>query len=403
LTRSAQPTPLNGLVVLEVGTFLAAPFATMQLADLGADVIKVESIEGGDTVRSVGPKIDGESVTFAMVNRNKRSLAVNLKSPEGAEIFRKLSKRADVVVENLRPGAMRSLGLGHEDMLAEQPSLIYASASGWGQDGPLSQLPGLDVMAQARSGVMSITGTPGSGPTKVGVPVLDLITALYISLAISAALHYRDRTGQGQFIDVSLYESGVSLALWEGAKYFSTGELNEAMGSAHQSMAPYQAIRTKDGYATVGAVTPKTWISFCGALELKSLRDDDRYRDASARFANRHLLIPAIEEVTARMTTHEVISTLDTAGVPCAPIANYGEVFTDDHLVDRNFFWDAPHTRIGPVRQLGSPMRFSRTPTVRMNAGPSLGSDTRSILQSLGYTPDKIDRLIQERVIATSA
>ncbi|MEV4355883.1 CaiB/BaiF CoA-transferase family protein [Nonomuraea sp. NPDC049625] len=395
-------TPLSGIRVVEVGAFMAAPFAAMQLADLGATVIKVENPDGGDGVRAVGPFAAGHSSPFARLNRNKRSVALDLKSELGVAAFRRLVEDADVLVENLRPGAMRRLGLGFADLKELNPGLVYVSASGWGQDGPLADLPGLDIMAQARGGLMSVTGMPGGDPVKVGVPIADLVCGLYGALGAISALHARALTGQGQHVDVSLLESAVSFAIWEAGKYFATGEVGGPLGSAHQSTAPYQAVRTSDGWCTVGAVTPKTWRGFCVALGLTALLDDERYTDAHDRHGLRHELIPAIEAATTRRTTAEVVAALDEHGVPCAPISDYSQVFEDEHLNQRGFFWDAEHPEMGPVRQLGSAMRFSDTPTRRGPAGPSLGADTVEVLRECGLTEQEIDRLLAEGAAAQS-
>ncbi|MGW4962720.1 CaiB/BaiF CoA transferase family protein [Nonomuraea sp. NPDC004186] len=395
-------TPLSGIRVVEVGAFMAAPFAAMQLADLGATVIKVENPDGGDGVRAVGPFTAGHSSPFARLNRNKRSVALDLKSELGVAAFRRLVEDADVLVENLRPGAMRRLGLGFADLKELNPGLVYVSASGWGQAGPLADLPGLDIMAQARGGLMSVTGMPGGDPVKVGVPIADLVCGLYGALGAISALHARALTGQGQHVDVSLLESAVSFAIWEAGKYFATGEVGGPLGSAHQSTAPYQAVRTSDGWCTVGAVTPKTWRGFCVALGLTALLDDERYTDAHDRHGLRHELIPAIEAATTRRTTAEVVAALDEHGVPCAPISDYSQVFEDEHLNQRGFFWDAEHPEMGPVRQLGSAMRFSDTPTRRGPAGPSLGADTVEVLRECGLTEQEIDRLLAEGAAAQS-
>lgn len=384
LTAAANP-PLTGVTVLEVGAFMAAPYATMQLADLGARVLKVENPDGGDPVRGTGPFIDGESSPFIRLNRNKESVALDLKSERDRAVFRELARGADVLVENLRPGAMRRLGLDHASLRADNPRLIYASASGWGQDGPLAHLPGLDIMAQARSGLMSVTGFPGQAPAKVGVPMCDLVCALYIALAVTAALHERDRSGEGQYIDVSLLESGVSFAVWEAGMYFGDGTVPRPHGSAHQSSAPYQAVRTADGYVTIGAITPKNWSAFCHTLGLAALLAEPRYADSYARLRHRDELIAAIEEVTTTRTTQSIVDDLDQAGVPCAPIADYAQVFTSEMLRERDFFWTAPHPTLGSVAQLGSPMRFSRTPVRRAHAGPPLGESTDRVLTELGY------------------
>ncbi|WP_433517379.1 CaiB/BaiF CoA transferase family protein [Nonomuraea sp. CA-143628] len=394
--------PLSGIRVVEVGAFMAAPFAAMQLADLGADVVKVENPAGGDQVRAIGPFVAGHSSPFARINRNKRSVALDLKSPGGVAALRRLVETADVLVENLRPGAMRRLGLGYDDLKKVNPKLVYVSASGWGQDGPLAGLPGLDIMAQARGGLMSVTGSPGGEPVKVGVPIADLVCGLYGALGAVSALHARALTGEGQHVDVSLLESAVSFAIWEAGKYFATGEVSGPLGSAHQSTAPYQAVRTSDGWCTVGAVTPKTWHGFCAALGLTDLLDDDRYGDAHDRHGLRHELIPAIEAVTTQRTTAEVVAALDAHGVPCAPISDYSQVFNDEHLDRRRFFWDAEHPGMGPVRQLGSAMRFSATPTERGAAGPLLGADTVAVLRECGLPEQEIDRLLAEGVAAQS-
>ncbi|WP_411374974.1 CaiB/BaiF CoA transferase family protein [Arthrobacter sp. MPF02] len=375
---------------------MAVPFATMQLADLGARVIKIENPDGGEQTRATGPLINGESSPFVRLNRNKESVTIDLKSPAGKAAFEKLAREADVVVENLRPGAMRRLGLTYEDLALENRGLIYASASGWGQDGPLAHLPGLDIMAQARSGLMSITGYPDQPPVKTGVPICDLTTALYVALAITSALYERRSSGIGQYIDVSLLESAVSYAVWEAGAYFAEGAVGGRHGSAHQNQAPYQAVVSKDGYVTIGANTPRNWTSFCRALDLTELLEDPKYAGTYDRMQNRVPLIESIESRTSQLTTDEIVSILNEAGVPVAPILDFGQVFNDEHLAAREFFWDADHPSLGKVRQLGSPMRFSRTPTVRRSAGPVLGSSNRTVLASVGYEGAELGTLAGE-------
>jgi crotonobetainyl-CoA:carnitine CoA-transferase CaiB-like acyl-CoA transferase len=394
--------PLTGVRVVEVGNYMAAPFCAMQLADLGAEVIKVEHPEGGDQVRQSAPLIDGEGSAFMRLNRNKRSLALDLKSDQGKEIFRKLVGTADVVVENLRPGTMKDLGLDYESLERINRGLIYVAASGWGQDGPLRDQPGMDIMAQARSGLMSITGTPGGEPVKVGVPVCDLVCALYGALAAVAALYSRGDDGEGQFIDVSLLEAGVSLAIWEAGSFFATGAIPQPSGSAHQSAAPYQAFRAADGWLTIGATTPPNWKGLCEVLGLQNLLEDERYTDASRRHRNREALASTIESITSTRPTQHWLQVLGEAGVPCAPIEDFGQVFTDPHLLARNYYWDAPHRTVGPVRQLGSPMRFSRTEVRRDTAGPLLGEDSAVLLAELGYGAAEVRNLIERRVVKAS-
>jgi crotonobetainyl-CoA:carnitine CoA-transferase CaiB-like acyl-CoA transferase len=395
--------PLAGIRVVEVGNYMAGPFCGMQLADLGAEVIKLEHPEGGDQVRSTAPLIDGEGSAFMRLNRNKRSVALDLKSQSGKEVFRKLIATADVVVENLRPGTMADLGLDYDRLKRLNPRLIYVAASGWGQDGPLRDRPGMDIMAQARSGLMSITGTPDGDPVKIGVPICDLVCALYGALAAVAALHARRETGSGQFIDVSLLESGVSFGIWEAGLFFATGEIPKPSGSAHQIAAPYQAFRAQDRWLTIGATTKPNWTAMCRALGLTSLLEDGRYMDANLRHQHRETLAASIEEVTLTKPAAHWLDLLEQAGVPCAPLQDFGQVFSDPQLLARNYFWDAPHTTAGTVRQLGSPMRFSRTPTRRDRAAPLLGEDSTAVLADLGYDAAETKRMIEQGVVGAPA
>jgi crotonobetainyl-CoA:carnitine CoA-transferase CaiB-like acyl-CoA transferase len=403
LAAEAGLPPLSGVTVVEIGNFLAAPFAAMQLADLGARVIKVENPQGGDAVRAVGPFLAGQSSPFMRINRNKQSVSLDLRTAGGLAAARTLIERADVLIENLRPGAMDQLGLSCNELREHNPRLIYASATGWGRTGPLARQPGLDIMAQARSGLMSINGQPGTEPSKVGVPICDLVSALYLALGIVAALLARDRDGVGQAVEVSLYESGVSFAVWEAGKFFATGEVATPQGSAHQSMSPYQAIATSDGYITIGAVTPKTWSSLCAVLGLEKAATDARFTTASSRYEHRAVLISLIERETTKRGKRELTDALVTAGVPCAPLATYDEVFTDENLVDGGFYWEAAHPVLGSVRQLGSPVRLSRTPVQHGPAGPALGLDTRAVLAEAGLPPAEIDELVRSGAAFQSA
>jgi crotonobetainyl-CoA:carnitine CoA-transferase CaiB-like acyl-CoA transferase len=396
----AGPPPLDGVRVLEVGNFMAGPYCAMQLADLGADVVKIENPAGGDNVRLTGPFLAGESSNFVRLNRNKRSLALDLKAVEGKEIFRKLAARADVIVENLRPGTMADLGLDYRQLREPNPGLVYVAASGWGQDGPYSGLAGLDIMAQGMSGLMSITGTAGGEPVKVGVPICDLVCALYGALAAVSALRARERDGQGQFIDVSLFEAGVSLAVWEAGRYFATGEVPAPLGSAHQSTAPYQAFRASDGFFTAGVPSPNLWPAFLGVLGLELLENDPRFATNADRHANRAELIPLIEAVTADRSRERWLAAFQAAGVPCGAIQTYDQVFTDPQLEERTYFWDGGHPALGAVRQLGSPMRLAETPTRRDAAGPSLGQHSAEVLAELGYSAAEFKELRDRSVTA---
>ncbi|SRR5579884_139362 len=386
--------PLTGISVVEVGNFMAVPFCGMQLADLGADVVKVENPRGGDLTRATGPFVGGESSNFVRLNRNKRSVALDLKSGDGRAAFRALAARADVVIENLRPGTMDGLGLGYAALARESPRLIYLAATGFGADGPYASMAGLDIIAQGMSGLMSITGEPDAPPVKVGVPIADLTCALYATIAVLAALRARDRDGRGQYIDVSLLESAVSFAVWEAGRYFATGEVPKPSGSAHQAIAPYQAVRSADGWFTFGANTQAHWLRCCAIFGLERLAADERFATNERRLANRAALIAEIEaETSARESAHWV-ARLSEAGIPCGPILRFDRVFNDPHLAAREFFTDAPHPALGAVRQIGSPMRFSETPVRIHDAGPPLGAHTAEVLREAGLDEAAIARIV---------
>ena len=389
----SAPAPLVGIRVIEVGNFMAVPFCGMQLADLGADVIKVENPSGGDLTRAAGPFIEGESSNFVRLNRNKRSVALDLKSDQGKAAFLALVASADILIENLRPGTMHGLGLDYDALKVRSPRLIYLAATGFGSSGPYKDLAGLDIIAQGMSGLMSITGEPGRAPAKVGVPIADLTCGLYATIAVVAALRARDLDGVGQFIDVSLFESAVSLAVWEAGRFFATGDVPQPAGSAHQSIAPYQAVRSSDGYFTFGANSQAHWLRVASLFELEGLVHDVRFETNALRITHRAELIAAIEAVTTTQTTQCWTARLGEAGIPCGPIWTFDRVFADEHLAARDFFRDAPHTTLGPVRQLGSPMRFSETPVVLDRAGPLLGEHTAELLREAGLSDTEIAAL----------
>lgn len=391
--------PLAGIRVVEVGNFMAGPFCAMQLADLGADVVKIENPDGGDAVRNTGPFIDGESSNFIRLNRNKRSLALDLKTDDGKALFRTLVRRSDILVENLRPGTMRAFGLDYPALAAINPGLIYVAASGWGQDGPYAPLAGLDIMAQAMSGLMSITGEEGRPPVKVGVPMCDLACALYGALGAVSALHARATTGRGQLVDVSLFEAGVSFAVWESGQYFGSGEVPRRHGSAHQAAAPYQAFRSSDGYFAAGAATAKTWVAFCGVIGRDDLVADPRFTATHLRRTNLAELLPLIEAETEKAPSATWVAALQAAGVPAAQLQSFDQVFADPHLNARTFFSDVPHATLGPVRVIGSPMRFSAMPVRMERAGPLLGEDTADVLRELGLDSGEIAALFSRGVV----
>ena len=391
--------PLAGIRVVEIGNYMAGPYCGMQLADLGADVVKVEHPKAGDLARLLEPLASGESGNFARLNRDKRSLAIDLKRDEGREVFRRLAERADVIVENLRPGTMEDLGLSSASLLEANPRLVYVAVTGWGLDGPYADRPALDIIVQGQSGLMSITGEEGGAPVKVGVSIADLTAALYATIATLAALRARERDGRGQLVDVSMFESAVSLAVWEAGVYFGSGEVPRAAGSAHKLVAPYQAVAAADRHFIVGATTPPNWTAFCRVVGLGPLETDPRFADANARRRNREALVKAIENVTRTRTAEHWIALLRKAGVPCGEIADYGDVFNDEHLLARKFFVDLEHPVLGTVRGLGSPMRLGRTPVRHRRAGPRLGEHTAEVLRELGWSDADVDHLANAGII----
>jgi formyl-CoA transferase len=391
--------PLAGVRVLELANYMAGPYCGLLLGDLGADVVKVENPQGGDYSRASPPFNHGESAGFMLLNRNKRSLALDLKHPQGHRLFLELAQRADVLIENFRPGTMADLGLGYETLAARNPRLIYLAASGFGQTGPYSPRPGLDLILQGMSGLMSITGDEAGPPVKVGVPVCDLTAALYGACGILAALLVRDRTGEGQFIDVSLYESGVALAVWEAASYWTTGEVPQRLGSAHRASAPYQAVRTADGYVTIGAGSPPNWTRLCRALGLDSLEHDPRFATNAARRERYRELAGLIEAVTVTQPSAHWYRLLEEAGVPCGVLQTYDQVLADPHLEARGFFVDLPHPRAGRVRALGSPARLAKSPARLNRAGPVLGEHTAEVLAELGRSPEEVAELAAQGVV----
>ncbi|HEY0614204.1 MAG TPA: CoA transferase, partial [Candidatus Elarobacter sp.] len=359
-----------------------------------------ENPRGGDLTRAAGPFIGGESSNFVRLNRNKRSLALDLKADAGKLLFRRLVASADVLIENLRPGTMDGLGLGYAALAAESPRLIYLAATGFGNDGPYARLAGLDIIAQAMSGLMSITGEPDAPPVKVGVPIADLTCALYGTIAVLAALRARERDGVGQFIDVSLLESAVSLAVWEAGRYFATGEVPKPAGSAHQAIAPYQAVRCSDGWFTFGANTQAHWLRACDVFGLGELAEDERFATNERRLEHRAALIAEIERVTSGRPAAHWTERLSAAGLPCGPIHTFDRVFADPHLTQRAFFVDAPHPALGAVRQIASPMRLSRTAPRITRAGPPLGADSAGVLRSIGVAGEELERLVRDDVVA---
>jgi len=386
-------TALEGIRVLDVTQVMAGPFCAMQLCDMGADVIKVEPPEGDSTRRMAGAA-GTDSPGFNAVNRGKRGIVLDLKSASGQDAFRRLLRRTDIVIENYRPGVMRSFGLDYASLAATHPGLIYASISGYGQTGPDAKKGGFDLIAQGVSGLMSVTGEPGRAPAKVGVPLTDLGAALFALSAVLAALHYRSRTGRGQYIDTSLVEAGIALSVWESAEYFATGVIPEPLGSAHRMFAPYQAIRCADGYITLGSANDRLFQRLCDLLGHPEWVADPDYANATVRVRNRAALAERIETITAEHTRQHWLARLDAAGIPCGTINTYAEAFADPQIRAREMVVEIEHPTLGRVQTPGSPIKMSETPPVVARPAPLLGEHTREVLREVGYSDEEISILL---------
>lgn len=387
---SPRPGALTGMTVLDLTQVMAGPFATMVLADLGADVIKIENPDAGDqTRRSWGRSGKGEdSRAFMSLNRNKRSVVLDLKSEGGRADFRRLATDADVVVENWRPGVAARLGVDFETLSALNPRLVYASISGFGLSGPYAERPGYDLIAQAMSGVMSITGEPDGRPVKSGIPVADLGAGLFCAIGILAAWTSARETGQGQQVETSLFESALALAVWESTELWDTGLVPQKLGSANRMSAPYQALATRDGHVTVGANNDRLWRRLCTTLGVEHLLDDERFRTNPDRMAHRPELVAALEERLVEGDTESWVDLLLSAGVPAGPIQDYRQVLEEDpHVKARGMVAELDHPVEGRIPVLASPLRLSRTPTSIRRPPPLLGEHDAEVLERVGVEP----------------
>lgn len=394
--------PLDDLVVVDLTRALAGPYCTMMLADLGARVIKVESPEGGDDTRGWGPPfVQGESAYFMSVNRNKESVALNLKHPEGLRVLHRLLERADVLVENFRPGVMERLELDYPRLRERYPRLVYCSISGFGQSGPYREKPAYDLILQGMGGIMGITGEEDGPPVKVGVAVADICAGMFAAFGILAALRVRERTGRGQWVDAALLDGQVAWLTYAAANYFATGENPTRMGSAHPNLCPYQAFRTQDGYLNVAVGSEAIWKRFCEAVD-PQLAEDPRFRTNPDRVRNRSQLIPLLQARFRERPTREWIRILDEAGVPNGPIYAISEVFSDPQTLHRQMRVEVEHPRAGRVTVTGVPVKFSDTPGSVRTPPPLLGQHTRAVLRELGYTDEDVVRLEREGAVAVA-
>ncbi len=394
-----MPLPLDGMRVLEITQVMSGPFCGLLLGDLGADVIKVEKPGGDDSRRMSPPVINGESVAFMAINRNKRGLGLNLKAEDAREIFRSLAVKSDVLIENFRPRAMEDFGLGYGDLSALNPALIYCSISGFGQTGPYRDRRGFDLVAQAMSGLMSITGDADQPPVKVGVPIADLNAGIYACYAILAAYIHRLKTGEGQRIDTSLLEGGLAYTFWESSIYFATGESPPPMGSAHRLSAPYQALRAADGYLALGAANQRTWEQLCDAIGRKDLLTDPRFATNADRTKHQSELADILEAVFATRSIGEWLTVLEQAGVPAGPVYDMEQVYGDPQVQEREMVVDVEHAIAGMTKAIGIPVKLSATPGKIRRPAPALGQHTDEILGELGLSPDLIASLRERQVV----
>lgn len=398
---SPRTGPLSGLVVVELTNVMAGPVGGLLLADMGAEVVKVERLPGGDdTRRAIPPEIQGESATFMIVNRNKRGIAVDLKHPDGLQVVRRLIDKADVVIENFRPGTMEKLGLGYEVLRTSNPALIYCKITGFGLNGPYAKRAGYDLIAQGMSGIMSLTGEgPGRPPVKVGVPIGDVTAGILASTGVLAAYIERLRTGEGQYVDTSLYEASLVHTYWQVAMAFATGESAGPMGSAHPVAAPYQAIPTQDGWINIGAVSQATWVGMTRVLQLEHLLEDERFASNRERMANRDLLIAIISEAMRSNTTDYWVEKFEQAGVPAGPVRKIKDMLEDPQTLARDMVIEVDHPVAGPVQALGLPIKFSHGNGVTRRGAPQYGEHTAEVLQELGYSSEDIAALAASQAV----
>jgi len=395
---------LDGIRVLDLSRMLAGPYGSMLLADLGAEVIKIEEPGGGDPMRVMGPPFlgpDRESAYFLSINRNKKSVALDLERPEGQTVFHDLCRTADVVWENFRPGVMARLGCAPETLRRINPRLVVCSISAFGQDGPYREWPAFDLALQAMGGGMSLTGEAGRPPARMGLPMGDLAGGMFGALAVTSALFRRERTGEGAHFDLSLLDGQVSLLTYIAQYFWADGRVPGRVGSGHASVVPYQAFPTRDGHVVVAVFAEKFWAGFCRAIERPDLAADPRFDSNPKRVERRGELVPILEAVFPARETADWLDRLQREGVPVAPINSVDQVVTDPQVLLRQMVVDLDHPKLGTLRTLGTPIKAVGEPSFRPLPPPGLGEHTETVLRRLlGYAPERIDALRRERVIA---
>jgi len=386
--------PLKGVRVLDMTWALAGPYCTMVLCDLGAEVIKVESPDGGDPSRKSLPFIEGVSSYFLSVNRGKKSVAVNLRHPQGKEIVLALANQSDVLVENFRPGVMDRLGLGYGALRETNPRIIYAACSGFGQKGPYAHRPAYDVVVQGMGGTLSITGEAGGPPVRVGFSIGDIGGGIFTALGVLAALHERESSGQGQMVDISMLDGQIALLENAFARFFATGEVPQRIGTRHPLRTPFQAFPTQDGHIVLAAGEERFWQRLCQVINRPDLLGDERFKDNPSRTRNHDQLEPILKEITQTKKTAEWVALMDKNDIPCGPVNSIDQVVDDPHTAAREMITEVEHSKAGRLKVVNSPLKLSRTPVKIERACPELGEHTEEILQNLlGFSQEKITEL----------